>query len=149
MANTEETKAESQVYEIGYLVLPSIGEDKVGGVVSKIKEAVAASGGQELEGEEPFMIDLSYTMSKTVGASKYVANEAYLGWLKFEIEPSKALEVKMALEKIDELLRFLLIKAPRETHFTFEKAKALLAEKEAKEAEAEREDSPVEAPVVE
>jgi ribosomal protein S6 len=136
-----------QVYEVGYLILPSIAEEKLSDVVEKIKAVFAHSGGQELDGETPFLQPLAYTMAKTVGASRYVVNEAYLGWMKFELEPEKALEAKMALEKIDELLRFLLIKAPRETTFTFAKAKALLAEKEAKETE--REDSLAEAPVVE
>lgn len=124
-----------QVYEVGYLILPSIAEEKLGDVVAKIKDILTKAGGKELDSEAPFLQSLAYTMSKTVGASRYVVNEAYIGWMKFELEPGKALEAKMALEKIDELLRFLLIKAPRKTTFTFAKAKALLAEKEAKEAE--------------
>jgi ribosomal protein S6 len=124
-----------QVYEVGYLILPSLAEEKLSTVVEKIKAAFERAGGKELDGEAPFLQDLAYTMSKTVGASRYVVNEAYLGWVKFELEPSKALEVKAELEKIDELLRFLLIKAPKETSFSFAKAQALLAEKEAKERE--------------
>lgn len=138
-----------QVYEIGYLILPSIAEDKLGAVIDKIKAVFEKAGGQPLDGEAPVKIDLSYTMSKTVGASRYVVTEAYLGWMKFEMDPSKALEAKMALDKVDELLRFLLIKAPRESAFTFAKAQALITEREAKEVEAEKEDSPVEAPVLE
>jgi ribosomal protein S6 len=125
-----------QVYEVGYLILPSLAEEKLSAVVEKIKAVFAHSGGQELDGEAPFLQDLAYTMSKTVGASRYVVNEAYLGWMKFELDPSKALEVKGELEKVDELLRFLLIKAPKESAFTFAKAQALIEEKEAKEREA-------------
>jgi ribosomal protein S6 len=133
MTATENSNSEFQAYEIGYLVLPSIAEDKLSAVVDKIKAIVARAGGKELDGEAPFMLDLAYTMSKTVGASRYVANEAYLGGLKFDLEPSKALEVKAAVEKIDEILRLLLIKVPREATFSFAKAQALLAEKEARE----------------
>lgn len=124
-----------QVYEIGYLILPSISEEKLNDIVAKLRGIFTQAGGQELEGETPFLQPLAYTMSKSVGASRYVVNEAYIGWMKFELDPAKALEVKLALEKVDELLRFIFIKAPRQTTFTFAKAKALLAEKEAKEKE--------------
>lgn len=141
-----------QIYEIGYLILPSLPEEGVVAVLAKLKEAVTQAGGEEVDGEEPFKYDLAYTMSKTIGASRYVVSDAYLGWLKFELDPTKALELKAAVEKLDEILRFLLVKVPRDSTstFTFAKAKALLAEKEAQEkAGAEKpEVSPVEEPVV-
>lgn len=126
---------ENQTYEIGYLVLPSIPEEGLSAVSQKLTAAIEKAGGKEIDGEAPFMIDLAYSMHKTIGASKYVANEAYIGWTKFELESSQALELKSALDKVDELLRFLLIKVPRETSFTFEKAQALIAEREAKAME--------------
>ena len=128
MANTEE----SNIYELSYLILPSIPEDKVGEVVLAIKGIVAKVGGTEIDGEAPFKQDLAYQMSKTVGSSKYVVNDAYLGWLKFELEVAKIDEVKSAVEKMPEVLRSLVIKATRETIFTFAKAPdALLAVEEA------------------
>ncbi len=141
-----------QFYEIGYLLLPSIPEEGVSAVVDKLKAQVVKAGGEVVEGEEPFKSDLSYKMSKTVGASNYVVSEAYLGWMKFTLEPSNALEVKAAVEGQAEVLRALMIKVPKETTFTFAKAKALLAEKEAEqrareEALANEEVVPVEAVV--
>lgn len=121
--NKAESNNEVKVYEIGYLVLPSIPEDKLSGVVGKIRTAVEEAGGKTLDGEEPFKQELAYSMTKVVGASRYVASEAYVGWMKFELEGSKAPEVKASFDKIDELLRYLFIKAPRESAFTFEKAR--------------------------
>ena len=72
-------------------------------------------------------------MSKTTGSNRYVVNDAYIGWLKFELPPESAPTVKEAVEKLDEILRFILIKAPKESVFTFAKAKAAIAEKEALE----------------
>ena len=131
--NKAESNNEVKVYEIGYLVLPSIPEENLSDVVDKIKAAVVKAGGQTLDGEVPFKQELSYTMTKVVGASRYVVSEAYIGWLKFELEGGKAPLVKEALDKIDELLRYLLIKAPRESAFTFEKARQAAIEKMAKE----------------
>lgn len=117
------------VYELGYLILPSIPEDKVSDVVDSIKKVITKEGGKEFDGEAPFKHPLSYQMSKTIGASKYVVSEAYLGWLKFEAEAEKISKIKDGVEKMGEVLRLLLIKAPRETSFTFAKAAKARAEK--------------------
>lgn len=125
-----------QIYELGYLVLPSLSEEKVGEVSVAIKKIVADHGGTEVAGEAPQKIELAYTMTKTVGASRYVVNDAYIGWFKFEMEPEQVLKVKAAVESMDEILRHLLIKAPRETGFTF--AQALSKEKAAEEVDPAR-----------
>ena len=141
MANTEE----SNIYELSYLILPSIPEDKVGEIVLAIKGVVVKAGGTEIDGEAPFKQDLAYQMSKTVGSSKYVVNDAYLGWLKFELEVAKIDEVKSAVEKMPEVLRSLVIKATRETIFTFAKAReALLAVEEAEKGGKEPAPAPEE-----
>ena len=153
MSTTEDHKensdmsASKQVYEIGYLVLPSIPEDKLQEVVNSIKEIIKKEGGEELDSENPFKQDLAYTMSKTVGASRYVVNDAYVGWMKFEAEPSVTEAIKAGLEKIDSILRFLLIKTTKETTFTFAEAKARL-EKDLAEEEAETDSEEVKDEVV-
>lgn len=137
-----------EIYELGYLILPSVPEGQLSDVVGKLKAVVAKAGGKELDGEDPFKYPLAYTMSKTIGASRYVVKDAYIGWFKFELEPSATLEVKEGVAKIDEVLRSLIVKAPRESSFSFAKAKALLAEKEREaqellDAEADMVDEPV------
>ena len=137
MKEASEAKGEYQVYELGYLVLPSVTEDKLPSVVEKLQKAIKAAKGEELDSEPPEEIDLAYTMTKTVGASRYVVNDAYIGWIKFEGEPATAPTVKGAVDGMEEILRYLLIKAPRKTSFTFAKARALLAEKAPKESDTE------------
>jgi ribosomal protein S6 len=141
MPETEDLKEAQTVYELGYLVLPSIAEDSLGNVVESLRSIIAKSGCTEIAGEAPIKQDLAYTMSKTVGASHYVVNDAYLGWIKFECEPGAVLKVKSAVEKIDEILRFLLVKAPRETTFTF--AEARRAQEEKNNPVEEKEGAPV------
>ncbi|MFZ2484897.1 MAG: 30S ribosomal protein S6 [Minisyncoccia bacterium] len=136
MRNSKGEKEGSSVYEIGYLVLPSIPEDKLGEVVDSIRKVFVDEGGVEIDQEAPFSHPLAYSISKTVGASRYVVSDAYLGWIKFEVESAKITTIKASIDKIGEVLRFLLVKAPRETTFTFAKAKALVEEKiEAEEKE--------------
>jgi ribosomal protein S6 len=145
MIEKGDTKEDVTVYEAGFLILPSIPEDRLSSVVESMKKIITSIGGVEIDGEEPFKYPLAYTMSKTIGASRYVVSEAYLGWIKFELEPEKIATVKDGLEKMEEILRLLIVKAPRKTEFTFAKARAEQetmeqAEREAKEdAEGESE----------
>ena len=129
MSTTEDHK-EATVYELGYLVLPSVTEDNLPNVVSTIVSTIEKAGGETLDSESPFLEPLAYSMSKTVGARKYVVNEAYVGWMKFEAEPLSVEKIKAGVEKIGEILRHLLIKAPRETTFTFEAAREARRAKE-------------------
>ena len=126
-----------QVYELGYLILPSIPEDGLNAVGEKIKGLVAKASGREVDGEEPIKVNLAYTMSKTVGASRYVVNDAYIGWIKFEAEPDAISGLKDSVEDMEEVLRSLVIKAPRETTFTFAQAREKLKSEEEKEMEAQ------------
>ncbi len=132
-----------QVYELGYLILPSIAEDNLPAVEDSLKALIANSAGAVFDGETPFRQELSYTMGKTVGASRYVVNEAYIGWVKFEAEPDAVSSLRDSVEKMPEILRFLIIKAPKETTFTFAEARKKLEKeaeiKEPAEARAEEE----------
>lgn len=123
------------VYELGYLVLPSIAEDNLSSVVATIKSIISKAGGTEIAGEDPFMQDLAYTMNKTVGASRYVVNEAYIGWIKFDATPEAVLSIKTQVEGMGEILRSLLVKAPRETTFTFAEARKAQEERDAPQVE--------------
>ena len=127
MGNLESDREGLTVYEIGYLILPSIPEDRLSLVTNAIRKVITTEDGTEIDAEAPVKKSLAYTMSKIIGASRYVLSDAYLGWIKFEADRAKAPRIKAGVEKIKEVLRFLLIKAPRETTFTFAKAKAAVA----------------------
>ena len=120
----------TQVYELGYLVLPSVTEENVSKVVSNLVSIITKAGGSPLDSEDPYLEDLVYAMSKTIGARKYVVNDAYVGWIKFEATPGVVESIKKSVDSVEEILRSLLIKVPRETTFTFAEARKALAEKE-------------------
>ncbi|MEK7194343.1 MAG: 30S ribosomal protein S6 [Patescibacteria group bacterium] len=142
MSTTEDHK-ERQVYELGYLILPSVTEDSLSNVVDSIKGIMKKVGGEEIASEDPIKIDLAYTMTKSIGARKYVVNDAYIGWVKFECEPSSTGDVDGEMKKLEGVLRFLLVKAPRETTFTF--AQALKAKEDKIKELEEAKQAPVEA----
>lgn len=144
MVNSESETREPVVYELGFLILPSIPEDKLSNITDAIRKIISKEGGTALDAEAPFKQNLAYAMSKTVGASRYIVSDAYLGWIKFEIDRARISMIKAGVEKIDEILRFLLIKAPRETTFTFAKAKAVAAVEGPVPEEFEGEITPIE-----
>jgi ribosomal protein S6 len=137
MTDYDKSQEGGEVYELGYLILPSLAEGNLGSVVEKLKKIIQSVGGVEVASEDPMKQELAYEMTKVVGASRYVVKEAYIGWIKFEAPKAEAPKVNEAVTKLDEILRAILIKAPRETEFTFAKAKAAMEEKIAK-AEADR-----------
>lgn len=124
-----------QIYELCFLILPSIPEDKIGETMDTLRKIVKKSEGVEIDAEIPFKYPLSYQMSKTIGASRYVVDDAYIGWIKFELEASSVPSIRNEVEKIPEILRFLLTKAERETSFNFSKAHVKMVE--TKEVEEE------------
>ena len=133
----------SKVYELSYLLLPSIPEENLPQVVIKLQETINKNGGEKLDGEDPFLHELSYEMTKVVGASRYVVKNAYIGWIKFELGHDAESEnhpmelIKNEIELMPEVLRFLLVKAEKETRFTFESTRVKEEEQvEAEEVEA-------------
>ena len=136
MTGREDAQGNREIYELGFLVLPSISEEDASRVLDSLRKIIVKAGATEISAEAPLKQKLSYSMSKTIGASKYLVDEAYIGWIKFELEPSRINVVKSEAEKLEEILRLLIIRAPRETHFTFAKARAR-AEEGQRETEAE------------
>ena len=118
-----------QVYELGYLLLPSISEEDLPEVVGKIKSLIS----NEIGSEDPIKIDLAYTMTKTVGAARYVVDDGYIGWGKFDSEPEAVALFRNKVAEMDEVLRFIIIKAPRETVFTFAKVQEALSQEPVEE----------------
>ncbi len=141
MQNKENTAKETEIYEVGYHIMPSVLEEKLPLEVSAIELAIVSkNGGVVIASEAPSKIELAYTMAKKVGATRHKCDEAYFGWFKFEMPASNINALKTFLDAQDNVLRFLLIKTIREN--TIVGDKLLAAEKEAlapkEEAKAEK-----------
>lgn len=104
----------TRMYEVGYLVLPSVPEENIPEKVSNIKNLVTKDGGKILSEGYPEMRELAYEMTKNVNAKNERFESAYFGWLKFECTPATVLELKKALDLTQEVLRFLIVVAHKE-----------------------------------
>ncbi len=105
---------EKVAYELGYLMLPTVGVGDVSEKVSEIIGEITSRDGEVLSSNSPEVIFLEYDMSKVVGNKNLTFSSAYFGWMRFKISPSKVREVRDAVDSNKVILRSLLIKLPKE-----------------------------------
>ena len=108
------TKEEGKIYEIGFHILPFVGDQAVSNEVGEIKNLLDSIKAVIVSEAFPRLRPLAYPLSKVVDGGKKVCKEAYFGWIKFEAE-GEALEVfKKGIEKMPNILRFLIVKTVAE-----------------------------------
>ncbi|OGG47337.1 hypothetical protein A2671_01490 [Candidatus Kaiserbacteria bacterium RIFCSPHIGHO2_01_FULL_49_13] len=112
-AETEDREA--KVYELGYLLVPTLEEEKIAGEAGVLKEVLQKAGGVFVAEEFPKKIPLAYAMAKEVGGKRAWHTNAYFGWMKYELSPAAAAELANDLKENESLLRFLLIQTVRES----------------------------------
>jgi len=117
---------ELQVYELGYHLLSTLPEEGLGAEVGNIKSVIETGGGLFI-GEEglPKTTRLAYEMTKVINNKKINFDTAYFGWVRFEANPESIVEINNELKKIEEILRFLLIKSVRESKMISRKPSSL------------------------
>ncbi len=105
---------DSRVYELGYLLVPTIAEDGVPAVYGNLKELIINLGGELIYDEMPKTMNLAYSMFKVVSNVRSKFNTAYFGWAKFFMNPEKVLELKKNLDLDSNFIRFLILKTVKE-----------------------------------
>ena len=103
-----------KVYEVGYLLLPSVEETKVQEETAKIRDIIENNKGQFLSEGTPELKTLTYPMTKLISGKKQKFANAYFSWIKFEGGSETAKSVKDEIEKFDNILRFILVTTVRE-----------------------------------
>lgn len=104
----------ARVYEVGYLLVPTIAEEEVPAVYGSLKELVLSFGGEIIADEIPKMMGLAYSMTKVVSNVRSKFNTAYFGWTKFTMDTAKVLELKKRLDLDTNIIRFLIVKTVKE-----------------------------------
>ncbi|MDD3663256.1 MAG: 30S ribosomal protein S6 [Candidatus Pacebacteria bacterium] len=112
MENEVDTK--SGVYEVGYIMIPTIAEENLGAEVTALKDSLTKFGAVFISEEYPRSLELAYEMSRSINNKKQKFSNGYFGWIKFECTTTEARSIKDLLDKDEKLVRYLLIKTVRE-----------------------------------
>lgn len=102
------------IYEVSYLLLPSIALEQITGKVTSIKKMLSSVGAQTISDESPVLIDLSYPMTKVVQTVRHKCTSGYFGWIKFEATKEAITAIKKNFDMDGDILRYLIIKTVRE-----------------------------------
>lgn len=112
--DNESEEAEDGVYEISYIIVPSVGNDGLASEVGKIKAIIEKNSKSIISETFPEMKELSYEMVKHVLGKNQKFDSGYFGWVKFESSADNIKNIKKAVEEIHSILRFLIVKTVRE-----------------------------------
>jgi len=107
-------KTDGRVYELAYLFVPTIDESTIAGRFGDLKALLEKSGAVFVSEEMPKMIDLAYEMSRVITNKKTYFNNAYFGWVKFELDPANIEGLKPTLDRNEEIIRYMIVKTVRE-----------------------------------
>ena len=110
----KEENSDSRVYELGYLLVPTLSPEDVPIHYGNFKELASSFKGEIITDEMPKMIPLTYSMSKVVSNIRNKFNTAYFGWTKFTMDPEQILKLKKHLDLDPNVIRFLILKTVKE-----------------------------------
>jgi ribosomal protein S6 len=114
----DDTEADDEpllsVYEIGYHVLPTLSEEGALQAASALAELLTKNGAEAVGDHAPTRTPLAYTITKRIGGKVLRFDEAYFGWVAFEMPRGALARVKEALDANPSILRYLIITTSRD-----------------------------------
>ncbi len=141
-----EKESKMTVYEVGYLIVPTVAEENVGAEVTKLKDTLTAHNATFIADEYPKMMELAYEMTRTIANKKAKFTTGYFGWIKFEMTAADVVALKPELDRNESIIRYLLVKTVRESTMavkrTYTKEGAHKRKTVAKEGEVAEQSSP-------
>jgi ribosomal protein S6 len=109
-----------KIYELGYILLPTIPEDKLNDEVSNITKIIETKG-SVVSSEMPKSRKLEYSMSKVVVNKKTSFESGYFGFVIFNTDSEGILDIKASLENDENILRFILLNRSKSSFVVREK----------------------------
>jgi ribosomal protein S6 len=102
------------VYEVSYILLPSLAESEIPAKVGSMKDLITQAGGAVVSFEDPVLIDLAYPMTRVTPTSRVKVSSGYFGWVKFELSQEEVGKIKNKLDNDGEVVRYLIVKTVKE-----------------------------------
>ncbi len=104
----------SRIYEIGYIIVPTVAEDAVEQAVAAIRTPITDAGGSFIAEGAPSLMRLAYEMTAREGDKNVDYDRGYFGWLKFEGSTEIAESVEASLRTNAQVLRHIVFRTVRE-----------------------------------
>jgi ribosomal protein S6 len=133
----KETGDKMHVYEIGYLIMPTVSEEQISAEVASLHDILTSAKAEVIAEGFPNLIQLAYTMVRSIDSKNRKFKEGYFGWIKFELPVAEIANIKTAFDKHPNVLRHLIIKTVRENTMYSTR----VAELEGKDADVAETDS--------
>jgi small subunit ribosomal protein S6 len=90
-----------KLYEINYLILPDLLEEKVNSLQEKIENWIEQEQGILNEVSKPVKKILAYPIKKS--------GQAYLGFIKFQLNADNLIKIEKNLKSEGEIIRYLIL----------------------------------------
>lgn len=108
-------EADSRIYELGYHIVPTVKDEDVEKVVGDIRGVIEKHKGNFIAEGAPQSIKLAYEMAVMSSHGKRTMfDRAHFGWIKFEVVPEAAVELKKMLAIDKRILRSIIFLTVRE-----------------------------------
>jgi len=115
MVDTEEDdESPSNVYEIGYHLVPTLSEDEVGAALKDITGLLKKHNAEIVGDRAPQKIPLAYAIPKRVTGKVLRFNEAYFGWVAFETTRNAIAGITEALDSHKAVLRYIIVRTEKD-----------------------------------
>jgi len=111
---TETEAGISRIYEIGYVIVPTVKEEDLEKIVGGIRAEIEKAGGSFIAEGAPSQTRLAYAMEALEGARKVEYDRGCFGWIKFEAQIAAAHTLEEALKTNKNLMRFIVFRTVRE-----------------------------------
>jgi len=99
---------EKKVYELAYHLSSVLDDEKRAGAVDATRKSIEDRGGMIINDVYPELLDLAYTMERSVNAKMQKFDTAYFGWINFEMDIDKVEDVLADTRKNETIIRHLL-----------------------------------------
>ncbi|MDO8521169.1 MAG: 30S ribosomal protein S6 [bacterium] len=110
----KEEGKEARIYEVGYLIVPTVTEEELPREVTALKDVLEKEKAAVIAEEFPKLRALAYEMQKRSAGAYQNHTSAYFGWVKFEGTAESIRAIEQAFKQNEKVLRYLLIKTVRE-----------------------------------
>lgn len=113
-----EEGVDSRIYELGYIIVPTVPEGDVPREVATIKDILDREKVAIIAEEFPKLRVLAYSMRKRTSTGYTASESGYFGWVKFEASAQSAARIEHGCKQNPQILRHLFIKTVREHTLT-------------------------------